>query len=103
MGGAVVAAACLSFVVFRVTAQPVNLTDHVDVKPITTEDSYHNSSFKDAYPLEYDSYETKNLDQSKTPTGYGGSIPYQHWDDEPANKANFAGYSFSKDLSLIHI
>lgn len=99
MGGAVVAAACLSFVVFRVTAQPVNLTDHVDVKPITTEDSYHNSSFKDAYPLEYDSYETKNLEQSKTPTGYGGSIPYQHWDDEPANVPNFAGYAFSKDYA----
>ncbi|MCF0156674.1 MAG: ammonia-forming cytochrome c nitrite reductase subunit c552 [Veillonella sp.] len=94
IGGATIMAVCFSFVTYRLCAQPA---DSVKLTPIAKEDSYHNDSFKDAYPLEYNSYEEKNKDMSKTPTGYGGSVLYQHWDDEPANKPNFAGYSFSKD------
>jgi nitrite reductase (cytochrome c-552) len=50
------------------------------------------------YPLEYKSY-LKNLETSPSPTGYGGSINFQHSTKEPEILVNFKGMAFSKDYS----
>ncbi len=49
-----------------------------------------------SYPLEYASYQ-KNKEMRPSPTGYGGSVPFQKWDMQPELKTNFAGYGFSLD------
>ncbi len=36
-------------------------------------------------------------EESPSPTGYGGSVPFQRWDLVPEIKTNFAGIAFSKD------
>jgi nitrite reductase (cytochrome c-552) len=36
-------------------------------------------------------------EEALSPTGYGGSVPFQRWDLVPEIKTNFAGIAFSKD------
>jgi nitrite reductase (cytochrome c-552) len=50
------------------------------------------------YPLEYKSFQ-QNLDMSRSPTGFGGSIAYQKSEKEPEILVNFKGMPFSKDYA----
>jgi nitrite reductase (cytochrome c-552) len=50
------------------------------------------------YPLQYKSW-LKSLETSPSPTGYGGSINFQHSTRQPEILMNFKGMPFSKDYS----
>jgi nitrite reductase (cytochrome c-552) len=50
------------------------------------------------YPLEYRGY-LKNMEQSPSPTGFGGSVKVQKSDREPEILMNFKGMPFSLDYS----
>lgn len=50
------------------------------------------------YPLQYRSYK-KNLEMTPSPTGYGGSVKFQHSTKQPEILVNFRGMAFSKDYS----
>ena len=50
------------------------------------------------YPLEYKTYQ-KNLEMAPSPTGYGGSIKFQHSEKQPEILINFKEMAFSKDYS----
>ena len=50
------------------------------------------------YPLQYKSW-LKSLETSPSPTGYGGSVNFQHSTRQPEILINFKGMPFSKDYS----
>ena len=91
-----IAAVCFvffGFVVFRIAAQPndnsVKLAQIPEDKKLTTE------AYKDAYPLEYESYMKNNMG-GESPTGYGGSDPGKSYlEMQPEMLENFKGYKFS--------
>ena len=76
-----IAAVCFvffGFVVFR-----------PEDKKLTTD------AYKDAYPLEYESYMKNNMG-GKSPTGYGGSDPgVSYLEMQPEMLENFKGYKFA--------
>ncbi len=91
-----IAAVCFvffGFVVFRIAAQPndnsIKLAQIPEDKKLTTE------AYKDAYPLEYESYMKNNMG-GESPTGYGGSDPGKSYlEMQPEMLENFKGYKFS--------
>ena len=81
------------FVVRRIAAAPndssVKLAKIPEDKKLTTE------AYKDAYPLEYESYMKNNMGGA-SPTGYGGSDPgVSYLEMQPEMLENFKGYKFS--------
>ena len=81
------------FVVFRIAAAPndssVKLAQIPEDKKLTTE------AYKDAYPLEYESYMKNNMGGA-SPTGYGGSDPgVSYLEMQPEMLENFKGYKFA--------
>jgi nitrite reductase (cytochrome c-552) len=50
------------------------------------------------YPLQYRGYQ-KNLEMTPSPTGFGGSVKFQHSTKQPEILMNFKGMAFSKDYS----
>lgn len=81
------------FVVLRIAAAPndssVKLAKIPEDKKLTTE------AYKDAYPLEYESYMKNNMGGA-SPTGYGGSDPgVSYLEMQPEMLENFKGYKFS--------
>lgn len=81
------------FVVLRIAAAPndssVKLAKIPEDKKLTTE------AYKDAYPLEYESYMKNNMGGA-SPTGYGGSDPgVSYLEMQPEMIENFKGYKFS--------
>lgn len=83
-----------AFVIVRVAiAQPAST---IKLKEIPTENhaDLGNEAFKDAYPLEYNSYMMTKLDTA-TPTGYGSSGIHSRLADEPEMIENWKGYAFS--------
>ena len=81
------------FVVLRIAAAPndssVKLAKIPEDKKLTTE------AYKDAYPLEYESYMKNNMGGA-SPTGYGGSDPgVSYLEMQPEMLENFKGYMFS--------
>ena len=91
-----IAAVCFVFfgiVVFRIAAAPndnsVKLAKIPEDKKLTTD------AYKDAYPLEYESYMKNNMG-GKSPTGYGGSDPgVSYLEMQPEMLENFKGYKFA--------
>jgi nitrite reductase (cytochrome c-552) len=91
-----IAAVCFvffGFVVFRIAAAPndnsVKLAKIPEDKKLTTD------AYKDAYPLEYESYMKNNMG-GKSPTGYGGSDPgVSYLEMQPEMLENFKGYKFA--------
>ena len=52
-------------------------------------------AYKDAYPLQYNSF-MKNNEESPSPTGYGGSMEgNSHLEHQPEMLENFKGYKFA--------
>lgn len=81
------------FVGLRIAAAPndssVKLAKIPEDKKLTTE------AYKDAYPLEYESYMKNNMGGA-SPTGYGGSDPgVSYLEMQPEMLENFKGYKFS--------
>jgi len=74
-------------------AQP---SSSVKLAQIPTENNAHlgMEAFKEAYPLEYESYKMTASD-SPTPTGYGSSGVHSRLMDEPEMIENWKGYAFS--------
>ena len=91
-----IAAVCFvffGFVVFRIAAAPndnsVKLAKIPEDKKLTTD------AYKDAYPLEYESYMKNNMG-GESPTGYGGSDPGKSYlEMQPEMLENFKGYKFA--------
>lgn len=84
------------FVVVRITAAPNDAT--VKLAKIPEDKKLGKEAYKDAYPLEYESF-MKNNEGMTSPTGYGGSMPgNSRLDMEPASRENFKGYAFSKQF-----
>ncbi len=85
----------LSLFVVKVIAQkPAS-----DIKPpAIPAGEYDPAYWGKLYPLQYESYK-KNLEMAPSPTGYGGSIKFQHSTKEPEILTNFRGMPFSKDYS----
>lgn len=50
------------------------------------------------YPLQYEKFR-KTLEMAASPTGYGGSVKFQHSDKQPEILVNFKGMAFSKDYT----
>lgn len=50
------------------------------------------------YPLQYKSY-LRNHEMTPSPTGYGGSVKFQHSIKQPEILLNFKGMAFSKDYT----
>ena len=90
------AAVCLvffGFVAVRIGAAPND--DSVKLAKIPADKQLGKEAYKDAYPLEYQSY-MKNNETDPSPTGYGGSMGgNSYFDIEPEILENFKGYKFS--------
>ena len=81
------------FVVFRIAAAPND--DSVKLAKIPQEKQLGKEAYKDAYPLEYNSF-MKNNDTSPSPTGYGGAQEgNSHLTEQPEMIENFKGYKFA--------
>lgn len=52
--------------------------------------------FREAHPFFAESWDS-SAEEQPSPTGYGGSVPFQRWDLVPEIKTNFKGIAFSKD------
>ena len=95
-GIAVLCALFFGFIIFRVgIAKPNDMS--VKKAEISHENYAHlgKEAYKDAYPLEYNSY-MKNRMGGATPTGYGGSDPgLSYIEMQPEILENFKGYKFS--------
>ena len=94
LGVIVVCVAFFGFVIVRIgIAQP---SSSVKLAQIPTENNAHlgMEAFKEAYPLEYESYKMTASD-SPTPTGYGSSGVHSRLMDEPEMIENWKGYAFS--------
>ncbi|BEU87105.1 ammonia-forming cytochrome c nitrite reductase subunit c552 [Selenomonas sp. TAMA-11512] len=94
IGVLAVAVVFFGFVIVRIgIAKPAST---FKLAQIPTEDNQHlsNMAFKEAYPLQYESY-MRTAEQTPTPTGYGHSDLYSRILDEPEMVTNWAGYAFS--------
>ena len=93
-----VVAACIIFfgvIAFRIMAAPND--DSVKLAKIPTDNNaqFGKDAYKDAYPLEYNSY-MKNNDGAPSPTGYGGAqAEHSRLAEEPEMLVNFKGYKFA--------
>ncbi len=95
-GVVAVCAVFFLFVVIRVGIAKPNDTS-VKAAAISHENYAHlgKAAYRDAYPLEYNSYMKNNL-TDPSPTGYGGSMPENSYlIIEPEIMENFKGYKFS--------
>lgn len=72
-------------------------SDGTKVSPIP-EDVLDSDVWGRHYPLQYESFQ-KNLEMLASPTGFGGSVSYQHSIRQPEILTNFKGMAFSKDYS----
>ena len=83
------------FVAVRLTiATPAST---VKIAPLP-EKEYDPAVWGKKYPLEYKSFQ-RNLEMKESPTGFGGSVPYQKSTKEPEILVNFKGMPFSKDYA----
>ncbi|SDG68858.1 nitrite reductase (cytochrome c-552) [Selenomonas sp. WCT3] len=90
-----IAAVCLvffGFVVVRIGAAPND--DSVKLAKIPKDQQLTKDGYKDAYPLEYESF-MKNNEMHPSPTGYGGSDKVDHLKEQPEAVQNFKGYKFA--------
>ena len=81
------------FVIVRVgIAKPAT---KFEVAQIPEELKLTKIGYKDAYPLQYNSY-MKNKEAAPSPTGYGGSMPHvSYLEEQPEMLENFKGYKFA--------
>ncbi len=91
----VVIATCLLIVVAWALAQKPS--DTVEGAKIS-HDEYDPAVWGKMYPLQYKSY-LKNLEMAPSPTGFGGSVNFQHSTKQPEILMNFKGMAFSKDYT----
>ena len=94
-GVAGVCALFFGFVAVRIGAQPND--DSVKLVAIQggTEAKIGKEAYKDAYPLQYNSF-MKNNEETPSPTGYGGSMEgNSHLEHQPEMLENFKGYKFA--------
>ena len=90
-----IAAVCLiffGFIVVRIGAAPND--DSVKLAKIPKDQQLTKDGYKDAYPLEYESF-MKNNEMHPSPTGYGGSDKVDHLKEQPEAIENFKGYKFA--------
>ncbi|MCR5439798.1 MAG: ammonia-forming cytochrome c nitrite reductase subunit c552 [Selenomonas sp.] len=90
-----IAAVCLvffGFVVVRIGAAPND--DSVKLAKIPKDQQLTRDGYKNAYPLEYESF-MKNNEMHPSPTGYGGSDKVDHLKEQPEALENFKGYKFA--------
>ena len=91
-----IVAVCLlffGFIVFRIAAAPKD--DSVRLAKVPPEERLGTHAYRDAYPLQYNSY-MKNNDLSPSPTGYGGAqAENSHLVEQPEMLENFKGYKFA--------
>ena len=81
------------FVVVRIVAAPNDTS--VKLAKIPQDKQLGKEAYKDAYPLEYNSF-MKNNDTSPSPTGYGGAqAENSHLTEQPEMVENFKGYKFA--------
>lgn len=80
------------FVVVRIAAAPND--DSVKLAQIPDDQKLTTAGYKNAYPLEYESY-MKNNEMHPSPTGYGGSDKVDHLKEQPEMLENFKGYKFA--------
>lgn len=81
------------FVVVRIVAAPND--DSVKLAKIPADKQLGKEAYKDAYPLEYESFMMNNR-TDPSPTGYGGSMEgNSHLEKQPEMLENFKGYKFS--------
>lgn len=80
------------FVVVRIGAAPND--DSVKLAKIPKDQQLTKDGYKDAYPLEYESF-MKNNEMHPSPTGYGGSDKVDHLKEQPEAVQNFKGYKFA--------
>ena len=73
------------------------LPSTVKIAPLP-EKEYDPAVWGKKYPLEYKSFQ-RNLEMRASPTGFGGSVPYQKSTKEPEILVNFKGMPFSKDYA----
>jgi nitrite reductase (cytochrome c-552) len=83
------------FVVARATV--LKPSDTVTLAKIP-EGEYDPAVWGKQYPLQHKGYE-KNKEMSPSPTGFGGSVKYQHSTKQPEILMNFKGMAFSKDYT----
>lgn len=80
------------FIVIRVGAKPGK---NFELAKIPKEEQLTTAAYKDAYPLQYNSF-MKNNAMAPSPTGYGGSMPHvSYLEEQPEMLENFKGYKFS--------
>ncbi len=81
------------FVIIRVgIAKP---STKFELAKIPEEQKLHASAYKDAYPLQYNSF-MKNNEMTPSPTGYGGSLAHvSYLEEQPEMLENFKGYKFA--------
>lgn len=91
-GIAAVCVAFFGFVVVRIGAAPND--DSVKLAKIPKDQQLTRDGYKDAYPLEYESF-MKNNEMHPSPTGYGGSDKVDHLKEQPEALENFKGYKFA--------
>ena len=91
-GIAAVCVAFFGFVVVRIGAAPND--DSVKLAKIPKDQQLTKDGYKDAYPLEYESF-MKNNEMHPSPTGYGGSDKVDHLKEQPEALENFKGYKFA--------
>lgn len=87
----------LSLVGVLATVLTVKPPDTVSIVPLP-EGEYDPEVWGKQYPLQYKSY-LKNRETAPSPTGFGGSINFQHAEKQPEILVNFKGMAFSKDYS----
>lgn len=81
------------FVVVRIVAAPNDTS--VKLAKIPQDKQLGKEAYKEAYPLEYNSF-MKNNDTSPSPTGYGGAqAENSHLTEQPEMVENFKGYKFA--------
>lgn len=80
------------FVVVRIGAAPND--NSVKLAKIPEDKQLGREAYKDAYPLEYQSF-MKNNEMHPSPTGYGGSDKVDHLKEQPEMLENFKGYKFA--------
>ena len=74
------------FIVIRVGANPGS---SFKLAKIPEDQQLTKSAYKDAYPLQYNSY-MKNKEAAPSPTGYGGSLPHvSYLEEQPEMLENF--------------
>lgn len=81
------------FIAFRIAAAPNDQT--VKLAKIPEDQKLTKEAYKDAYPLQYESFMMNNR-QEPSPTGYGGSVEGNSYiAGQPELLMNFKGYKFS--------